>query len=355
VAKPILLLTSGVERLSTRFTRICAVVLLVCALTAPLAIAQSCRWDGTAPFCSGSCGGGETELTRLGSIPDFWVPPYVYQNPPFGSNCATGTKALCCKGVGGACRWDGTAPFCAGSCGRDEREATPPPGSSSGAKCVTGSKVYCCKTTGSTAQPLLAENCSSGPGTCAPGYVWREAVPNDHVCVTPQVRDQTRNDNAQAGSRRSPTGGPSGPDTCRPGFVWRDAFSGDHVCVTVQARSQAAQDNHWANVRNACPSPATASNCSSGPGTCVQGFVWRQANPSDHVCVSSQVRDQTRNDNAQAAARRNPNGGPSGPDTCIQGFVWREAFPGDHVCVTPEARTQATQDNNAARSRNACP
>jgi hypothetical protein len=31
----------------------------------------------------------------------------------------------------------------------------------------------------------------------------------------------------------------------------------------------------------------------------------------------------------------------SGPDTCQQGFVWREARPGDHVCVTPETRSQA--------------
>jgi hypothetical protein len=128
-------------------------------LDIPLASAQSCRWDGTAPLCNGSCGGNETEVTRLDAIPSFWVPPFVTVNPPFGSNCATGTKALCCATPGRSCRWDGTAPFCEGACRPGETQATPPPGSSSGAKCVTGSKVFCCVThTGSVALPLVARN-----------------------------------------------------------------------------------------------------------------------------------------------------------------------------------------------------
>lgn len=48
-----------------------------------LASAQSCRWDGTAPFCGGECGDGETEINRLGSIPDFWEPPFVNSNSNF--------------------------------------------------------------------------------------------------------------------------------------------------------------------------------------------------------------------------------------------------------------------------------
>jgi hypothetical protein len=327
-------------------------LLLLGVLTRANVVAQSCRWDGTAPLCNGSCGSNETELTRLGSIPDFWVPPFVNQNPPFGSNCVTGTKALCCSTPGRSCRWDGTAPFCDGSCQSDEVQATPPPGSSSGAGCWTGSKVYCCKKIGTTGQRLVADDCSSGPGTCAPGYVWREAIPSDHVCVTPQVRDQTRSDNSQAVARRSPNGGPYGPDTCAPGFVWRDAFPGDHVCVLPQARSEAVQDNHWAKVRNACP--ADRNNCSYGPDTCVQGFVWRDAGPTDHVCVTPQLRDEARADNAQSGARRSPNGGPYGPDTCSAGFVWREAFAGDHVCVTPAVRAQTANDNALSAQRKAC-
>lgn len=316
----------------------------------------SCRWDGTAPWCSGSCGANETELTRLDAIPDFWVPPFVNVNPPFGSNCAIGTKALCCSTPGRSCRWDGTAPFCSGSCRGDEVQATPPEGSSSGSSCWTGSKVYCCKVApvGTTGQRLVAQDCTYGAGTCAKGYVWREANPTDHVCVTPEARQQAKNDNAQAAQHRNPNGGPYGPNTCLQGFVWREAFPGDYVCVTPQTRSQTAQDNHWASVRNACPSDNTR-DCSYGPGTCIRGYVWREANSTDHVCVTPEVRQQAKNDNAQAAQHRNPNGGAYGPDTCLQGFVWREAFPGDHVCVTPQTRSQAALDNNAARNRNACP
>ena len=217
------------------------------------AAAQTCRWDGTAPFCSGQCGGNETEMTRLDGLPDFWVPPFVNQNPPFGANCWTGTKALCCVTPGRTCRWDGTAPFCRGGCQAGETQADPPPGSSSGSGCWTGSKVYCCRSVGSSGQPLTEANCAFGPDTCVQGFVWREATPSDHVCVAPAVREQTRGDNAQAAARRNPNGGPFGPDTCLQGFVWREAFSGDHVCVTPQTRAQAAQDNSASRARDACP------------------------------------------------------------------------------------------------------
>ena len=127
--------------------------LLVLLHVAPAA-AQDCRWDGTAPFCSGECRLNETEVTRLDAIPDFWIPPFVVMNPPFGENCATGTKALCCTTPGVTCRWDGTAPFCDGECRDNERPSTPPAGSSSGAACWTGSKAYCCRSTGSVGSRL---------------------------------------------------------------------------------------------------------------------------------------------------------------------------------------------------------
>jgi len=41
-----------------------------------------------------------------------------------------------------------------------------------------------------------------GPDTCLEGYVWREAVAGDHVCVTPETRDQTAEDNRLADGRR---------------------------------------------------------------------------------------------------------------------------------------------------------
>ena len=96
---------------------------------------------------------------------------------------------------------------------------------------------------------------------------------------------------------------------------------------------------------------ATADPMPYGPDTCIQGFVWREANPNDHVCVTPAVRSQTTQENQLAASRRDPNGGPYGPDTCLQGYVWRDAFEGDHVCVTPDIRDAAANDNAAAASR----
>ena len=92
-----------------------------------------------------------------------------------------------------------------------------------------------------------------GPDTCKQGFVWREAIPSDHVCVTPQVRAQTAADNQMAPARRSPFGGPYGPDTCLQGYVWRDAFANDHVCVTGQTRAEAAADNAQAAGRKVQP------------------------------------------------------------------------------------------------------
>ena len=82
--------------------------------------------------------------------------------------------------------------------------------------------------------------------TCIPAYVWREAVPDDHVCVTSKTHLQTLEDNMLAGQRRDPKGGPFGANTCQSGFVFRDAFDGDQVCVTVETRTNVALDNREA-------------------------------------------------------------------------------------------------------------
>jgi hypothetical protein len=92
-----------------------------------------------------------------------------------------------------------------------------------------------------------------------------------------------------------------------------------------------------------------------GPDTCKQGYVWREAFDGDTVCVTPETRAQAAADNAQAAARRSPNGGPYGPDTCRSGYVWREARPEDLVCVTPETRAQTANDNAQANQRRVVP
>ncbi|WP_138503879.1 hypothetical protein [Nostoc sp. PA-18-2419] len=96
-----------------------------------------------------------------------------------------------------------------------------------------------------------AQGLPYGPDTCRQGYVWREAVPNDHVCVTPRTRSQAAKDNSQVANRIQPGGGPYGSFTCRQGYVWREAVPNDYVCVTPQTRSQVAKDNKQANNRRA--------------------------------------------------------------------------------------------------------
>lgn len=91
------------------------------------------------------------------------------------------------------------------------------------------------------------------------------------------------------------------------------------------------------------------------PNACIDGYIWREAYPDDHVCVTPAVRTQAAADNRLAATRSEPQGGAYGPDTCKAGFVWREARPDDHVCVPPEVRTQAAHDNREAASRSLMP
>ena len=112
-----------------------------------------------------------------------------------------------------------------------------------------------------------------GPDTCLWGFVWREARPSDHVCVTPAIRSQTWTDNALAASRRSPTGGTWGPDTCLPGFVWRGAYSGDVVCVPPATRTQAADDNAHTAERRARDTYDGGGAGFPFPFDCVSGGV----------------------------------------------------------------------------------
>ena len=186
-------------------------------------------------------------------------------------------------------------------------------------------------------------------GRCLMGFVWREAGPNDRVCVPPAERTETREENRLADSRRQPGGGPWGPDTCRQGFVWREAYLNDHVCVPPPSRTRARASNA------AAASRGNAARTVFGPNACRQGFVWREADNFDWVCVTPAVRQRTREENALADSRRQPGGGPWGPDTCRQGFVWREAYPNDHVCVPPPSRTAARDDNAQASGRLAIP
>jgi hypothetical protein len=103
-----------------------------------------------------------------------------------------------------------------------------------------------------------------GPLTCLDGYVWRQATPRDHVCVTPAVRAQTARDNALASSRRGATPGTFGPDLCTPGYVWREALAGDHVCVSPATWQQVHDDNLTAGARRNALRVAVARDAATG-------------------------------------------------------------------------------------------
>jgi hypothetical protein len=94
---------------------------------------------------------------------------------------------------------------------------------------------------------------------CIPGYVWREAYPNDRVCVTPEMHSRTLEDNRLAGSRRAASSGAYGPDTCKAGFVWREAGPNDRVCVTPETRAQVRYQNSSAPQRSTS-APISASD-----------------------------------------------------------------------------------------------
>jgi hypothetical protein len=88
-----------------------------------------------------------------------------------------------------------------------------------------------------------------------------------------------------------------------------------------------------------------------GPDTCKQGYVWREANADDTVCVTPAERSRNRLANQRASRNWKPGGGDYGQFTCRNGYVWREAFEGDVVCVTPEARERVRADNAVAATR----
>ncbi|WP_433216174.1 hypothetical protein [Microtetraspora malaysiensis] len=95
--------------------------------------------------------------------------------------------------------------------------------------------------------------------------------------------------------------------------------------------------------------PASAATPDPGPETCLQGYVWREARPSDLVCVTPEVRTRTAQENRTKAARWTD--GAYGPHTCLTGFVWRGAFTGDDVCVSPELRDETLDANKTSSDR----
>lgn len=97
------------------------------------------------------------------------------------------------------------------------------------------------------AMPMILIPIGPMNDNCAPGYVWREARPSDHVCVPPAARDRVKGENHFARFNRD-TEGVYG---CKAGYVWREAYSGDRACVSPGGRSLAAEENRLGPQRKA--------------------------------------------------------------------------------------------------------
>jgi hypothetical protein len=116
--------------------------------------------------------------------------------------------------------------------------------------------------------------CNFGPDECKPGFVWREATREDHVCVTGAIRNQTATDNAAQAQRRvRPVPPPPVGSTVRPaphpggcmaGYVFRGSVLGDDACVSMETWRQVQADNAAAASRVALKCGKVGSVCSRG-------------------------------------------------------------------------------------------
>ena len=102
------------------------------------------------------------------------------------------------------------------------------------------------------------------------------------TCASPRLRrTQAAIDNAAAADRIAGGGGAFGAYTCQPGYVWRQVVPADYVCVTPGTRTQAVADNAQANNRVALlclwlsdwtpPAQSSQEKCSGGVCTTTVG------------------------------------------------------------------------------------
>lgn len=89
---------------------------------------------------------------------------------------------------------------------------------------------------------LTPQDPAVNDATCKSGFVWREARPEDLVCVTPKARSRTAKENKRAAKFVDPDGA-YGPNSCIEGFVWREAFEGDTTCVPPEIRDVVREEN----------------------------------------------------------------------------------------------------------------
>lgn len=136
-----------------------------------------------------------------------------------------------------------------------------------------------------------------------------------------------------------------------PGKPPASSVSGYGVTISVLSVGELAK------VQITASSASTFRKEAYGPNTCKSGFVWREADNSDYVCVTGATRTAAKNDNlahptrVEPICKTSPSSCGYGANQCKVGFVWRDAFPGDQICVLASVRDAAKADNAAAFSR----
>ena len=67
--------------------------------------------------------------------------------------------------------------------------------------------------------------------------------------------------------------------------------------------------------------PAESSHLLFGPDTCKSGYVFREAVPHDHVCVTKDIHNLVMQQNEQSDVHVSPNGGRFGFGSCLHGAL----------------------------------
>src|SRR5690348_3106420 len=128
--------------------------------------------------------------------------------PPYDPNAGSGNQYGNYQGNGSGPYGSGnpipSGPPCPSGNPQNCYGGSPSPPDNSGSGVVDNSGGG----SGGSAQPV-----GGGQGTCAQGYVPRQASATDSVCVTPDTQAQTANDNSQA-SARVAGGGKIGRASC---------------------------------------------------------------------------------------------------------------------------------------------
>lgn len=159
----------------------------------------------------------------------------------------------------------------------------------------------------------------------AAGVRWQDAVPagfiddvNRQLCRSGVPYQTIAIDTAPDDLLmiRLSTGGRIEDPRCIPGYVWRVAKEDDLVCVTPEVRAQTREENRLhrdrvvplsvqeMKIQSFCIEPGACRSASAEPRACLSGFVWREAVANDFTCVPPSSRAQAKEDNSQARRRR---------------------------------------------------